>query len=125
MGAPWIDGAKLAAYLNGRRIPGVRFISIRFKPNASVFKNEDCGGINIIITDRSRFQSVLTGIEIVVALHSLFPADWKVDGYSRLLVNSDALERLKRGDSPEQLINSWNNSLTNFRRLRERALIYQ
>src|SRR5438477_4544111 len=101
------------------------FIPVRFKPTTSVFKNEECSGVNIVITDRARFQSVVTGIEIAIALHSLFAADWKVDSYARLLVNSDALERLKRGESPEQLINSWNNSLTNFRRLRERALIYQ
>ncbi|PYS72181.1 MAG: hypothetical protein DMF73_08955, partial [Acidobacteria bacterium] len=30
VGAPWIDGPKLAGYLNSRRIPGVRFIPIRF-----------------------------------------------------------------------------------------------
>jgi uncharacterized protein YbbC (DUF1343 family)/CubicO group peptidase (beta-lactamase class C family) len=125
VGAPWMDGPKLASYLNSRRIPGVRFIPVRFKPNASVFKNEDCSGINIVITDRSRFQPVFTGIEIAAALHSLFPSDWKVDTYLRLLVNSDTLERLKRGDSPEQLVGSWNTALTNFRRLRERALIYQ
>src|SRR5438552_17364418 len=96
------------------------FIPVRFKPTTSVFKNEECSGVNIVITDRARFQSVLTGIEIAVALHSLFPMNWKVDSYLRLLVNSDALERLKRGDSSEQLIKSCNNSLTNFRRLRER-----
>src|SRR5678809_1024047 len=40
VGAPWIKGDKLADYLNQRSIPGVRFVSLRFKPNASVFKNE-------------------------------------------------------------------------------------
>ncbi|HWH79201.1 MAG TPA: DUF1343 domain-containing protein, partial [Candidatus Binatus sp.] len=30
VGAPWIDGAKLSANLNSRRIPGVRFVPIRF-----------------------------------------------------------------------------------------------
>ena len=124
VGAPWIDGPRLASYLNGRRIPGVRFIPIRFKPSTSVFKNEDCGGVNVVVTDRSRFQSVLTGIEIAVALHSLYPADWKVDSYLRLLVNADALERLKRGASAEELTRSWTPALDNFRRQRERVLLY-
>jgi uncharacterized protein YbbC (DUF1343 family)/CubicO group peptidase (beta-lactamase class C family) len=124
IGAPWLDGQKLAANLNARRIPGVRFIPLRFKPNASVFKNEECSGVNIVITDRARFQSVLTGIEIAVALHSLFPADWKVDSYARLLVNSDALERLKRGASAEELVRSWASSLETFRRNRTRYLLY-
>ena len=125
MGAPWMDGPKLASYLNARRIPGVRFIPVRFKPTASVFKNEDCSGINIVITDRSRFQSVLTGIEIAVALHSMFPSDWKVDSYLRLLVSSDTLDRLKRGETPEELIRSWTPGLETFRRQRARALLYQ
>jgi uncharacterized protein YbbC (DUF1343 family)/CubicO group peptidase (beta-lactamase class C family) len=125
VGAPWIDGAKLATYLNGRRLPGVRFVPVRFKPNTSVFKNEDCGGINVVITDRARFQSVFTGIEVAVALHSLYPADWKVDGYLRLLVNTDALDRLKRGESAEELARGWATGLENFRKQRARVLLYQ
>ena len=125
IGAPWLEGQKLASYLNARRIPGVRFIPIRFKPNASLFKNEECGGLNVMITDRSRFQSVATGIEIAVALHSLYPADWKVDSYLRLLVNADALERLKRGASAEELTRSWMGSLDAFRRTRVKYLLYE
>lgn len=124
IGAPWLDGQKLAVHLNARRIPGVRFVPIRFKPNASVFKNEECSGVNIVITDRARFQSVLTGIEIAVALHSLFPADWRIDSYSRLLVNADALESLKRGASAEELLRSWASSLDAFRRNRSKYLLY-
>jgi uncharacterized protein YbbC (DUF1343 family)/CubicO group peptidase (beta-lactamase class C family) len=125
IGAPWLDGQKLAAHMNARRLPGVRFLPITFKPNASVFKNEDCRGVNIVIVDRARFQPLLTGIELAVALHSLFGTEWKVDGYLRLLVNSDALERLKRGESAEEMTRSWSAPLTNFRRIRERALLYQ
>jgi uncharacterized protein YbbC (DUF1343 family)/CubicO group peptidase (beta-lactamase class C family) len=125
IGAPWLDGQKLASYLNARKIPGVRFIPIRFKPNASVLKNEDCGGVNIVITDRSRFQSVATGIEIAVALHALYATDWKVDSYLRLLVNADALDRLKRGASADELTRSWASALDGFRRTRGKYLLYE
>jgi uncharacterized protein YbbC (DUF1343 family) len=125
IGAPWLDGQKLASYLNARRIPGVRFIPVRFKPNTSVFKNEECSGVNVVITDRDRFKSVATGIEIAVALHSLFAAAWKVDSYLRLLVNADALERLKRGERPEDIVQSWNAGLESFRQKRERVLLYR
>jgi len=125
IGAPWLDGPKLASYLNAKRIPGVRFIPLRFTPKSSVFKNEECGGVNLLITNRSQFQSVLTGLEIAVALHSLFSADWKIDSYSRLLVNADTLERLRRGDSTAEIIKSWAPALDNFRLSRERALIYK
>jgi uncharacterized protein YbbC (DUF1343 family)/CubicO group peptidase (beta-lactamase class C family) len=125
VGAPWIDGQKLATFLNGRRIPGVRFVPIRFTPTTSVFKNEECGGINIVITDRARFQSVFTGLEIAVALHSLFSADWKVDSYLRLLANADVLSRLKSGESAAEITNSLKTSLDQFRTRRSKFLLYQ
>ncbi len=125
IGAPWLDGQKLASYLNARRLPGVRFVPVRFTPRSSVFKNEECGGINLLITNRAQFQSVLTGLEIAVALHRLFASDWKIDSYSRLLVNADALERLRRGDSVEDIMRSWEPGLEKFRAVRGRVLIYQ
>src|SRR5437773_1594684 len=92
IGAPWLDVPRLAAYLNERRLPGVRFVPVRFTPKSSVFRHEECGGLNLIVTDRARFQSVRTGIEIAVALHQLFPAEWRVEAYSHLLVNMDSFE---------------------------------
>jgi uncharacterized protein YbbC (DUF1343 family)/CubicO group peptidase (beta-lactamase class C family) len=124
VGAPWIQGDKLAEYLNQRSIAGVRFVPVRFKPNASVFKNEDCGGINIIVTDRSEFRALLAGIEIASALRTLYPTDWKIDSYLRLLVNANTLERLKRGDAPREIVTSWNQQLEQFRRARSEVLLY-
>jgi uncharacterized protein YbbC (DUF1343 family)/CubicO group peptidase (beta-lactamase class C family) len=125
VGAPWIDGQQLASYLNNRRIAGVRFVPTRFTPATSVFKGEQCGGVNIIVTDRARFRAVFTGLEFAVALHKLYPAQWKVDSYARLLANSEALERLKRGDSASDIIHSWSPRLEEFRKARARVLIYQ
>ncbi|MGB9182336.1 MAG: exo-beta-N-acetylmuramidase NamZ domain-containing protein [Pyrinomonadaceae bacterium] len=124
VGAPWLDGRKLAAHLNGRRIAGARFVPVRFMPNASVFKGEECGGINIIITDRAQFRPLRAGLEIAVALRALYPNEWKVDDLQRLLANADALERIKRGDSVEEIMRSWNNALEEFRRSRAQVLLY-
>jgi len=125
IGAPWLDGQKLASYLNARRIAGVRFIPIRFTPRSSVFKNEECGGINLVITERSQFQSVLTGVEIAVALRTLFLSDWKIDSYSRLLVNADALEHLRRGEPAADIVRSWATALEGFNRARRKYLLYE
>ena len=125
IGAPWLDGQKLARYLNERNLKGVRFVPIRFKPKASVFKDEDLGGINIIITDRSAFNSVRTGIEIAVALRKLYPTDWQVDRYARLLVNAEMLELLKRGEAPEAVEKAWLSSLNEFQQRRSAFLLYK
>ncbi|HJQ33509.1 MAG TPA: exo-beta-N-acetylmuramidase NamZ domain-containing protein [Pyrinomonadaceae bacterium] len=125
LGAPWIDGSKLAAYLNSRRLAGVRFVPVRFTPRASVYKGEECGGVNLVVTDRARFRAVRAGLEMAVALRRLYPQEWKVDSLLRLLVNADALERIKRADEPESIAASWQPRLAEFRRARARVLLYR
>lgn len=125
IGAPWLDGQRLASYLNNRKIAGVRFVPVRFTPKASVFKNEECGGVNFIITDRSRFHPVQAGLEIAIALRRLYPAQWEVEKYARLLVNAETLEAVKRADEPEAIARLWADKLSEFRRARARALLYR
>lgn len=124
VGAPWIQGDKLAEYLNQRGVPGVRFVPLRFTPKASVFKDKECGGVNIVITDRATFRPLLTGIEMAVALRKLYTNEWQVDKYLRLLVNADTLERLKRGDSARDIVASWSAGLQEFRKARAEVLLY-
>ena len=125
VGAPWIDGQQLASYLNNQKIAGVRFVPVRFTPKSSVFRDEECRGINMIVTDRTRFRAVSSGLEIAVALHKLYPTQWKTEDYARLLVNSDTLQRLKRGETAPEIARSWSVPLDEFRRARARALLYQ
>ena len=125
VGAPYIDGRKLAAYLNDRNLPGVRFVPIRFKPNASVFKDEDLGGVNIVVTNRNILNSVRTGVEIASALRKLYPNDWQVDKYARLLVNQRVLNDVKGSDSPESIEKAWNDDLSGFKTRRSAFLLYK
>lgn len=125
VGAPWIEGQKLAGYLNQRNLRGVRFVSIKFKPNSSTFKDQDCGGVNVIVINRDSFNSVRTGIEIAAALRKLYPNDWEIDKYGRLLVNGQILEMVKRGDSPETIENAVKGQTDDFLRRRLPFLIYK
>jgi uncharacterized protein YbbC (DUF1343 family) len=125
VGAPWLDGQKLAAYLNDRNLSGARFVPVRFTPNASVFKNEMCGGINVIITNRAQFSPVRTGIEIAVALRKLFPNDWKTENFNRLLANAETFEQVKRADAPEAIEKSWQKGLAAFETRRAQFLLYK
>ncbi|MFN2393280.1 MAG: exo-beta-N-acetylmuramidase NamZ domain-containing protein [Pyrinomonadaceae bacterium] len=125
IGAPWLDGQKLAAYLNARNLNGVRFVPIRYTPKASVFANQELGGINIIITNRESFKPVRTGIEIAVALRKLFPNDWQTERYNRLLANTETFEKIKLGDAPEEIEKAWAADLENFKSRRARFLLYR
>lgn len=125
VGAPWIDGRKLAEFMNAKNLKGVRFVPVKFTPKASVFKDENCGGINIIITDRRAFESVRTGFELATALRKLYPSDWQVDRYARLLVNGEILEKVKTNNDANQLENSWKKSLDEFKKRRASFLLYK
>ncbi len=53
VGAPWIDGAALAAALNARALAGVRFYPVTFTPAAGAkLGGEACHGVFLIVTDR-------------------------------------------------------------------------
>ncbi|HEY0427610.1 MAG TPA: exo-beta-N-acetylmuramidase NamZ domain-containing protein [Pyrinomonadaceae bacterium] len=125
VGAPWLDGQKLATFLNDRNLGGVRFVPVKFTPDASVFKNENCSGINIIVTNREQFKPVKTGIEIALALRTLFPNDWKMDNYNRLLVNSEILEMVRRGETFRNIENAWQKKLDEFKTRRAQFLLYK
>src|SRR5581483_7478074 len=93
VGAPWITprpspntssaGSKpreLAAYLNDRYISGVRFVPVTFTPAAgSKFGGQLCGGVGILLLDRTTLDAPHLGIEIASALHKLYPADFALD----------------------------------------------
>lgn len=73
IGAPWIDSQRLAAELNGRKLPGIYFRPAYYKPYYHTFRGEECGGVNLIITDYDTLEPVEVGIHIIEALHTLYP----------------------------------------------------
>jgi uncharacterized protein YbbC (DUF1343 family) len=124
IGAPWIDGRKLSDTLNRSNLPGVRFVPVRFTPKASVHKDAECGGVNIIITDRKVFEPVLTGFEIAAQLLKLFPKDFSVDRFNRLLVNQKIFEAFRQGSDARALRQIWESDLDSFRAIRRKYLLY-
>ena len=124
VGAPWIDPQKLAEALNRAGLAGVRFVPVRFTPKTSKFANEECDGVNIIVTDRAAFHSVAAGLEIAYQLHQLYPGAWKVDDYLRLLANRGALAALKEGKPRSEIAATWQAGLAEFARIRQAYLLY-
>lgn len=125
VGAPWIDGRLLAEYLNQKNLPGVRFVPIRFKPNASNFKGEEIGGINLIITERKIFKPVRTGIEIALAFRKLYPNDWKTDRLNRLVVNDRVFNFIMQNADAGEIEKAAQNDLEAFSKRRAQFLLYK
>lgn len=125
MGAPWIKPRVLAEALNARMIPGVRFVPVTFTPASGPYAGQPCGGVNIIITDRSVLDAPEMGIELAVALKKLFPDDWKMERLINIVANQDIVDAVARGDDPRAIAQSWQDELQKFRELRAKYLIYK
>ncbi|HEY8503610.1 MAG TPA: exo-beta-N-acetylmuramidase NamZ domain-containing protein, partial [Gemmataceae bacterium] len=123
-GAPWLDGVKLAAALNAQGLPGVRFLPLRRTPASSVFKGETCGGVQISIDDWGQFEPLRTGLMIACELRRLYPEQWKVDRYDRLLADADTLKGLKAGRTWARLEQGWQKELNEFKQRRKEFLLY-
>ncbi len=124
VGAPWIDGARLADELNARQLPGVRFYPVTFTPTSSKFANQECHGVFIVVTDREAVRPVRVGAEIAAALLKLFPGQFQIDAAARLFGSKAGLERLKAGDDPASIARSWGADEARWRRLRAKYLLY-
>jgi uncharacterized protein YbbC (DUF1343 family)/CubicO group peptidase (beta-lactamase class C family) len=124
IGAPWLDGRKLASDLNARRIAGVGFVPLEFIPSSSKFASEKCGGINIIITDRNRFEPLRTGFQIAAALWRLYPDKWDAKAYDRLLGNGKTLQSLMDGKSADEVEEVAREGVNEFMRRRLKYLLY-
>jgi uncharacterized protein YbbC (DUF1343 family) len=125
IGAPWLDGNMLARELELLNLPGVRFAAVEFTPASSKFEGEMCSGVSIVITDRKQFQSVRTGIEIALQLRRLFPDEWEIDAYDRLLGNQTTLAAIRQGQPYADIEETFKNDLLEFLFRRSLYLLYR
>jgi len=125
VGAPWIKGRELAAYLNGRDIQSVRFVPIVFTPSSSNYAGERCEGVNLIVQDRNTLDSPELGIELASALHKLYLNDFKLERMGDLLVNQAVLDAIGAGQDPRRIAEDWRERLEEFAHLREKYLLYK
>ena len=123
-GAPWLKAREMAEYLNGR-VPGVRFVPRRFRPNASVYKDQDCEGLEVVLVDRKAFESVLLGMELLAATLKFHPGQFDIATVIRLLGSDEAAARLKRGETGRQVLEAMRGQLEEFLKIRARYLLYE
>lgn len=77
IGAPWIDAQKLAKALNEQKFPGVNFLPFHYKPFYGRFAQEECQGVQIVVTDHLHYKPVATQYLIVGTLKNLYPQKMK------------------------------------------------
>jgi uncharacterized protein YbbC (DUF1343 family) len=124
MGAPWIDGRALATYLNGKKIQGVRFLPMDFKPVSDIFAGEVCHGVQIVLIDRQALEPTEMGVELLAALWRLSPQNFQLDRTLRLIGSHKVLESIRNGQSPSRIWYDWQEDLERFKKVRAEYLLY-
>ncbi len=124
LGAPWINGERLSAYLNNRKIRGVRFTPVDFTPKSNPFEKEVCHGVRIFLADRRSLDPAVLGLEIAGALYALYPKDFTLDKTLPLIGSHEVLQAIKEGQDPGAIVRRWQDPLEEFRRMRSKYLLY-
>ena len=124
IGAPWINGRRLARELNHAGLAGIRFVPIQFTPDSSKFAHERCSGIQILVTDRRALQPMRAGLTIAHGLRQLHPVEWQTDALVRLLANQQAVEDLLHGTPPDVIEFNSRPGLGAFQQRRMKFLMY-
>lgn len=123
-GAPWIRGSELAAAMNARFIPGVRFVPVRFTPRSGQHKDVACEGVALIITDRGSLNSMLMGLEVAAALWKLYPEKFALEKTITLIGSKKAIEAIKASDYRRRVLDEFADDVDEFRKMRAKYLLY-
>jgi uncharacterized protein YbbC (DUF1343 family) len=136
IGAPWIEGERLADAMNARGLPGAHFRPAYFEPTFQKHAKQTCGGCQIHVLDRRSFRPVRTAVELIAEFRRQEPARfaWREPPYEYehekqpidILYGSDQLRTAFDGAmDAEALVAGWKRDEEAFRRTREKYLLYR
>jgi uncharacterized protein YbbC (DUF1343 family) len=114
VGAPWIDGARLADELHALSLPGFRARPLTFRPTFQKHAGVICGGVHIHVTDAATFRPYATYLALVGLAWAHEPSRFAfrtekyeyrddVPAFDLLTGDSEARERIARGDRPRDI----------------------
>ncbi len=127
IGAPWLDPAKVKV-----EVPGFRLEPATFTPHGSAaapdpkYKDQECRGFRVHVTDAKIASPWRLGVELLVALSRQPGFAWNKDGEGLewLIGTPVLLERLRAGKSVDDILAADNQDLEAWRRERQAALLY-
>jgi uncharacterized protein YbbC (DUF1343 family) len=134
IGAPWIDGERLADAMNARDLPGVHFRPVFFEPTFHKHAKQTCGGCQIHVLDRQAFRPVRASVELIDEFRRQSPSRyaWREPPYEYehekmpidILYGSERLRQAVERGEVAALIDGWKADEDRFSRLREPFLLY-
>ena len=135
VGAPWLDGPRLARALERERLPGVRFRAAAYKPTFQKHQDLVCQGVQLHVSDRGRFQAFLAYLLLIHHARLQDPRRfaWRDPPYEYehvkrpidiLCGTSRVRAAIDQGVSPRRLERGFRKEAEAFRRRRRPYLLY-
>ncbi len=123
VGAPFIDGKKLADALNAKKLPGVVFRSAYFTPTFSKHQGQRCGGVQLHILDRDAYRPFEAGMHLLSEIRKYegFEFIWG-GGFEAKLFGDDSI--LKDDFSVEDCLVRAKKDCAEFAKKIESVLMY-
>ncbi|MGH7149096.1 MAG: DUF1343 domain-containing protein, partial [Planctomycetota bacterium] len=131
VGAPWVEGERLAEALAGT--PGVEVTASRFTPRSIPGKapnprhrDLECGGIRVRVTEPARFRSVDFGARLLCAVRDLHPGRLSIAarGFDRLAGARWLRAAIEEGDPVAAILPRLAADAERFREERAPYLLY-
>lgn len=135
VGAPFINANELEKALSSLGLSGVTFRAVNFLPTFQKHAGKVCKGVFLHVTDKDDFEPVITGLAILKTIYELYPEDfkWKEPPYEYeftrnpfdVIAGTDNLRSyIEKGNSLEEIKDSWEYELTKFKNVRRKYLMY-
>ncbi len=130
VGAPFIESDKLAKALNDLHLDGVYFRPLYFTPTFSKHEKKMCGGVQLYVLDREKFNTVKVGWAMLHVIRKLYPEDFVVlkpwtEGRPCMLEFNTGCGYIKEGKySLEEQFAIIDKETKEFGKVREKYLIY-
>lgn len=126
IGAPWLDATRVAAVMNEKHLPGIRFeaITMAVAPTAGKHKGQTIPAIRFAITDRLSYRPVRTALILMDEIHRAHPRDFGWTGTIDRLTGSDRVRHAVEDGRLPALLEEWDREAAAFRESRKPFLLY-
>jgi len=134
-GAPFIDPYQLKRKVQQRKLPGILLREVFFQPTFNKWQNEVCGGLQIHLTDSKIFKPYVTTLAIAQDIISLYPGrfSWREPPYEYerekmpvdlIIGDKNLREGIEQQKDINELENSWQKELEDFKEIAQRYFLY-
>lgn len=133
IGAPYIDAKNWLEAIPKEALAGVKAESVIFKPlsipgvvTEPKYKNENCSGLHLTITDREKLEPIQLAVALLCAAQKLYPEYFEMTTYlDKLWGNEDLRAMISEGYDSRAILQTYEQDLVRFKNVREKYLLYK